>query len=469
MGFGRIQFGGLASGLDTNAIISAILAVEQRPIQQLEDRKSIEKNRISLFGTLEGLVKTLQEKAEQLTKKSFLAYEIDVADEGVISVVQQGTSATPGGHTVDVQSLARADRYSFDTAVTDPASDTVGAGSLSFDYDGQSFAVTIDAADSLNDVAAAINTAADGSVTASVINVATQASPVYKLVLAADESGLDFTIDNLSTSSAGLTAQTQVTTASNAVVLVDGLRVERSTNLFEGVLPGISFTVHQELAQTSFGIEADPEGTQENVQEFIDAYNEVMSFIEKQSSFSEEEGASSDLFGDRALTTIRSTLRSALFDVDLATVQNDTKGYSTLGLVGIDIEANGRLSIDDDEFAEKLIGDLGAMQALFTDATDGVLVRLDAAIDELLKGPVDENGDPITIGNDPIDGLFDRRRDTLNRVIKRMDGDIARLELRLETLEATLVQQFANLESIVGGLNAQSSFLASGLAFPTAN
>ena len=60
MSFGPIQFGGLASGLDTNAIISALMALEARPIDALRLQKSTQQDRLSQIGTLEGLVKTLQ-------------------------------------------------------------------------------------------------------------------------------------------------------------------------------------------------------------------------------------------------------------------------------------------------------------------------------------------------------------------------------------------------------------------------
>ena len=53
-----ISFGGLASGLDTQAIISALVAVERRPILQLEQKESSLKKQKSLFGDLDGLGKT---------------------------------------------------------------------------------------------------------------------------------------------------------------------------------------------------------------------------------------------------------------------------------------------------------------------------------------------------------------------------------------------------------------------------
>ena len=61
-----ISFSGLGSGLDTNAIVSQLIAVERIPINVLQGRKSTEQKRLDLVGQLGDLVKTLQDKADDL-------------------------------------------------------------------------------------------------------------------------------------------------------------------------------------------------------------------------------------------------------------------------------------------------------------------------------------------------------------------------------------------------------------------
>ena len=56
-----ISFGGLASGLDTKAIISALVAVERNPILQLQKKESDLKQQKSLFGDLDGLLDKLSD------------------------------------------------------------------------------------------------------------------------------------------------------------------------------------------------------------------------------------------------------------------------------------------------------------------------------------------------------------------------------------------------------------------------
>src|SRR5688572_379725 len=125
MTFGGIQFGGLASGLDTNAIIAAILGVEGRTMRQLEARKEDEQKKLTLLGTFQGLVEKLQDKARDLqTAGNFFAHELAVGEEGIANFTLSG-SAEAGAHTLEVLSLAAADRYAF-AGVADPAATGLG-------------------------------------------------------------------------------------------------------------------------------------------------------------------------------------------------------------------------------------------------------------------------------------------------------------------------------------------------------
>jgi flagellar hook-associated protein 2 len=133
-----IQFGGLASGLDTSANNQALLAVESRPLFALEDRKEAERNRLSLYGTLEGLVTTLRNRAREFTSalSSFYAYSVSPSDESIANFTIT-CKPLSGSHTREVLSLARADRWAFE-GQPDAYTTQLGAGTIAFDYDGTS-------------------------------------------------------------------------------------------------------------------------------------------------------------------------------------------------------------------------------------------------------------------------------------------------------------------------------------------
>ena len=216
----------------------------------------------------------------------------------------------------------------------------------------------------------------------------------------------------------------------------------------------------------TFAVELDPEGIRENIKGFVDAYNEIIDFINDQNTFTEEDGAGGPLFGDNALSSIGTNLRRALFNPD-PTVVAANGDYGSLGRLGIEVENDGRLNIDESVFEERLNTDLDAFEDFFNRADDlvtstvderGLFVKLEDVLDNLLDDST------ALDGMTRIDGLFKARRSSINRQIKDIDDQSERLEFRLEKLEESLVAKFAALEELLSGLQAQQGFLAANLS-----
>lgn len=474
-----IQLGGLASGLDTGAIIQAILGVERVPINALQADKRDEEGKLSLIGTIKGLVQSLRDDAEALsTEAGFLSFAITSSDEDGASFSVTGAPQT-GNHTLVVNQLAASSRFTFTDTVADPDAD-LGAGAIDFNVNGTAYSLTVAAGDSsLNEIRDALNSLAGDDVSATVVNVGTASSPQHQLVIAGNDTGLDAAITGLTSSVAGLTDVniSELTSAQNAQVVVDGLTVERSSNVFDDVLEGLSFTAQQaDLTKTiSFSAAVDDDGIKTKVQGFVDSYNDVINFINTQNTYSEEDGAGGALFGDSMLRSIRSTLSNALFNVDIATVVADSAGFSTLSLVGIDLGTDGTLSINSAKFDAKLAEDPDAFADLFVDTdgfdntgatanTPGFFTDQtvdDGVFDNLFRA-IDQAVDDLDLADgSSLKGLFAQREDTLNDSISRINDRISILEERLIDTEASLVDRFATLESLITGLNAQGSALQS--------
>ena len=66
---GRITFGGVASGIDTNSIISQLMAIQQRPIFQLQNRVDDVQTRIQAYSQLTSAVTALMTAAGPLAKQ----------------------------------------------------------------------------------------------------------------------------------------------------------------------------------------------------------------------------------------------------------------------------------------------------------------------------------------------------------------------------------------------------------------
>jgi flagellar hook-associated protein 2 len=182
-----------------------------------------------------------------------------------------------------------------------------------------------------------------------------------------------------------------------------------------------------------------------------------MKFVNEQSTFKEDKGTSGALFGDSTMSLVRSKLRTALFDVNIQTVTDDTEGYSTLGLVGIDVENDGTLSIDDSKLDEKITGNVAAFADLFADddgnGTDtGIATNLVYAIDSVIDRGTGPNGEALK-------SLFGAKNESLANIISELDRRIEEEDYRLDKYEEALKLKYANLENLMASLNSQSSAL----------
>lgn len=490
-----ISFSGLASGLNTGQIVDQLVKLESLPIEKLELQKKGEQEKLKAIGDLKALVKELQKQAKTLsTLADFLTFTVSPSQEGVASFSATG-SAAAGSHTLTVMKLAATDRWAFDGVLSSSDDLATGAGqTVSFTVGGTVHTVAVaQDASSLEDIAAAINQQAGADVSASVVNAGTESAPSWKLVLTSDASGSDHRISGITSTIGGLSidatgpdangvaqSTNNLVVGSNAIAVVDGLTVERESNDFNGVLPGVSINVQAADPATTihFSVEADQSAIKKKLQAFVDAYNEVITFANEQSKYSKETGAGGKLFGDSLLSSVRKSLSSALFNVPIATVQGDTEGYSTLGLVGIKTVNDGTLLIDSGVLDDKLAENLEAFADLFVDS-DGfsnggaaantpeyyVDITLDSGLAALLDREVERMFKTFTsVNGATFKGIFDSRNEAINRKIKDIDKSIEAKQYYIEQFQRNLIEKFAKLEDVLGGLNAQGAALQAALA-----
>jgi flagellar hook-associated protein 2 len=478
--------------LDTRGIIDALIRVESIPITALETKKTAEKKKLSLLSTLEGYVNTLRTKAKELSSPSeFLAYTVTSSDQTTASFKASG-NAIAGSHTQTVNQLAKSDRWAFN-GITDPTVPLASADGegISFTYDGITYDASVTQAESsLNDIASAINTVAAGKVAASVVNTGTATTPSYQLVLSGQSTGLDKRITGISSTVAALTidatgpdplgvaqSANNLTVGNNAIAVIDGLTVTRSDNDFSDVLTGVSIsTLTADPAKvTSFTVDPNKDAIKAKLKDFVDAFNKVMTFIGDQNKYSEDKGAGGELFGDSALRSIQSMIRNELFGSTVAQIGGDTAGFGTLKLLGIDLQKDGTLLINDSKMSAKMDEDLTKFADLFIDTDgfnnggaaigtpayyvdttldSGLADKLVRAIDKMVKGYTDASGATSK-------GLFDVRKDTINSRVKLFDRQIADREFRLDRYQSQLEARFAALESTMARLQSQQQALSS--------
>ncbi|MEM8709405.1 MAG: flagellar filament capping protein FliD, partial [Planctomycetota bacterium] len=277
-----------------------------------------------------------------------------------------------------------------------------------------------------------------------------------------------------------------ITVGNDALAEVNGILVRRSTNSLTEVLQGVTIDLRAQNQDgpITIAIDSDKETVRGNIDEFVTAYNRVIDFLDTQSTFTpsndedDNGGTTGALFGDSLISSVRRSIQSALFDVDVDAAINDTEGFSTLAQIGIEQDSDGKLSVDATVFDEKFADNIDRLMDLFADtdgfdngdaepntpdyfvdttADSGLMDKLVRNIDQMF-GSQDSGDSDFT-----VQGIFDLREEAIQGSIERYNDRIEERESRLESFEQRLILQYANLEEVMAGLNAQSAALNAAL------
>lgn len=179
-----ISFGGLATGLDTNSIISELMAVEKQPITLLQNQVSDENSRLAALTALNSKLQSFSTNINNLDSTSSIqAKKVDLSSSGYFSASATG-SAQAGSYNVEVDALAQVEKQ-VSQGVADQSAQNFGLGTLTLTVGSNApVNITIDSSNnSLSGIVDAINNANAG-VTATVINDGT-GNP-YRLSISGD-------------------------------------------------------------------------------------------------------------------------------------------------------------------------------------------------------------------------------------------------------------------------------------------
>ncbi len=431
-----ITFGGLATGLDTNAIISELMKIERQPITRLENDRNFFNSRLQVFKDLDGLLGGLQTKAEAIDT----AAEIDSpglkqSSDLYYSATATGTAGL-GSYQIEVMALAQVQK-DVSGGYADKTTSTFGTGTMSLTVGGTPTSITIDATNnSLDGIAKAINDAATG-VTATVINDGT-ASP-YRLVLSGDSVDKTFTLD-----ASGLTGGTDVNptmtntqAAQQAHIQVDNIDIYSNSNTVADAIPGVTIDLLKADAAvaTTLSVSVDQDATKTKIQGFVDAYNAIVTHISAQKD--------ADWGNDAGFRSVKRGLQSLL----TTSVSGLSGSYSSLAELGFETQKDGTLVLNSATLTKAMDNDYEGMVAVFAGETgvDGISKKF---------------ADLLTGMTDTADGLLASKQKSTDDTISRIDDRIVRLEARLVIREKTLRSQFSAMEALVSAMNSQSAFLS---------
>lgn len=468
-----ITFSGLVTGLDTDSIITELMALERAPIDRLEAKRTGRAQQLKAFEQFDGKLEALQKAVSEMTLTSQIrSTSVSLSSEGVFTASSSGAQSASYNISVaqlsQVQKTVAAGVSSQNDAILGEGTITVNGVTITVDSENNSLASL---ATSINDIAETTG------VRASIINDGTADSP-YRLVLTGTDSSTAFSLSSSLTGPLDLNGLQNNQEAQQAIAFIDGVKVVSDSNTLTDTLNGISLTLDSVSAKSSaaagdatdldnaqawetvrLDVKPDTEALKEKITAFVTAYNGVMEWIVEGYAEQDEAAATAStgegeeeqslsylLRGDVQVNGVKRDLQNLLTQV----IDNSGQ-FNILSEIGISTNRNGTLSQDNIKVDQALAGNFEDLVYLFSgdDSVNGVMKNFNSALLEITSG---------------ISGVYATEKDAHDRAVKPIDGQIERLEARMVARERTLRAQFNAMEQLVSGLNATSNFLTQQLS-----
>jgi len=434
--------------IDFNLVLNAVMQQASLPLTNLQDRQAALRSQLSTFDTLNSRISALRSAADALGNPESVSTVSGTSSDPALVGVTVGNEAVAGEYDVVVTELARAQVTASSTTAPD-ANTTIVASGGTITIGG--IAVTLAGDTTLQGLADAINDTEDIGVSAAVVRTSPDN---YRLVLTSKATGLAnaFTVSNALSGGTGVTftdtdnngttgdsVEDNAVSATDAALLVNNIPVTGPSNVFDGVVPGVTITAVKKDPDTTVHVGVAPDGTalKTKVETFITAYNDIVKFLNDQ-RLSAGGGQASSIGRDPLVRQLHGSLRTELLGPHGAGV------LTRLAEVGVEFTRSGTLELDSEMFNEAIETDGDAVRAMFA-GTDGAFRAVENVLDEYAQA----------------DGFIATAKDRLTRQITSMDAQIVAMQTRLAQQRATLQREFTEADAAMSRLKAQSSSLGS--------
>ena len=462
---------GIGSGLDVNSIVTQLVALERRPIEQLQSQASKLDARLSSFGKIQSSLDALRSASRTLSDAGTWKAATATSSDSTAVTATASSGSSGGSYSVQVTELA-ATQMNASTAVA-TASTSIGQGTLHIDigrwaddlsgFSPKVGSSTVDIAigpgeDTLEKIRDKINATSGVGVRATIVNDATGARLVLQSSSSGADSGFRIRVDDDDTVADddsglsrlaydpefGVDVSTRNQPATNAKVLINNLLVESATNTLSNVIDGVSLTLGKRTTGTvDVTVSRDTGSMRKAVDGFVSAYNDLVKLLRDQTKFDAASKNAGTLQGDRTAISILGQLRSAM-----AGGSSASASFGRAADVGLSLQTDGTLKVTGSKL-DTALGNLDEIQKFFAAATDspaanGLAVRLRALSDSLLSA----------------DGPLDSRQAGL-RSLKTVNSSRQQaLEDRVAATEKRLRAQYQTLDANMARLNSLQNYVS---------
>jgi flagellar hook-associated protein 2 len=221
-------------------------------------------------------------------------------------------------------------------------------------------------------------TAAGSNVSASIVDGAIKItdndsgdSQVSLSLICNNEGGGTLNFGEISMTTEGRSMQ--LAEGEDAEIVVDNVTITDSSNTITDVIDGATLNLVGEDTDTTVAVKVDRDldTIKSEISNMVDAYNDIMGYINTQFSYDEEsEEVGGVLFGDGTLSSVKSDLINTVVE----TVTGLSSDYNRLSLIGISLDLTNTeegkydeltLSIDEDELTDALETSFNDVKKLF--------------------------------------------------------------------------------------------------------
>jgi flagellar hook-associated protein 2 len=440
-----LSISGLASGLDTTSIISALMGAEREPVTRLTNEQAKLQAEQTELQSIQGSLQQLTLAASEFSLPSLFesAQKVVSSEPSRVSATTSG-GAGVGGYEVEVTQLANSAQRTF--AFTSPSSeDTIT-------IDGQEFKVT--AGEGAKSLAATINSASGATVYAAALENGT----VVLSSRTTGKTGAEF----INVTDPGGTLSEEAGTAKegkNAEFKVDGVAGTSSSNTVTDAIAGVTLTLGGLTTTGPVTVDVQAPGpnasaVEAQVQAFIKLYNSTVEAIEKQLNTKPSdkpqtsgESITGTLFGDEQLTSLLNSMRQTMYQpiAGLSSAMSSpadigvSTGAATGGAGTSQSAFEGVLTLNPTKLSEAVQSNPDGVEHMLQQWSQG-LQRVVSAV-----------GEP--------GGALEVRVNGDESQITQLSTQIASMNEILTQREKALQATYAQLESVISQNTAQSDWL----------
>jgi len=456
-----ISFGGLGNGIDFGQIVDQLVKVQHLPIDALTQQKTTLQSKLTEYGSVADKLLALQAAGDSLRLPTAFDQSSTTVSDPTALAASAASTTTPGSYLVQVTQLAQSHQITNKaaTAVANSTTDIVSGASATFTFHvgtGTDKTVTLSDTATLQDLQTGINDLGAG-VTASIINAGSDTTPAYRLVLTAtasgESNGITIVADGttLDFANGGGTGGVDTLQAAQDAIAIVGdptlnpVTLHRSSNTITDAIPGVtlSLTKTTGTSTVSVNVTRDNSAVKANIQNFVKAYNDIVTFVNKDTAYDVTTKTGAILYNETSVRGFVSQLRAAL-----STPIGGLTTYASVGEIGFQTNRDGTITVDNTKLDGALNSNYNAVKSLFINQTTvaGVAQRVNQAIDAI---------------NDAVSGSLTGRKNALTGQITNLTDQISRKETAISAYQEQLKVQYAKLDSLLSQLQGQANFLTS--------